>query len=325
MTRLKSLRNIRLVAFIERVVKEYIQDDMVTYAAALSYHSLFAMAPFLLFFVSLLDTLDLSEYIDWFLDNAQRVLPHEAFGVVEGVADEIRSRDQSSIISVGAIVAVWSASVGVRALMNALNSAYGVPETRAVWKKYLFSILLTLSTAVLLVLASLLMVVGPQAAEWGAELFGFGETFVTLWTWLRWPVIVFLLILMAALAFYVVPNISQPFRLITPGAVFAVLVWLVASWGFTFYVTHFANYDAVYGSIGGIIVLMLFLFISSNVLLLGAEINAEVYELKVGEPVPEDQSAEPDTIQPEPLEGAKPPVALEIDRATREARAPDKA
>ena len=112
-------------------------------------------------------------------------------------------------------------------------------------------------------------IVGNQA--------GLGDAFVTLWTWLRWPVLALLLMLVTALVYYVAPNVAQPFRLISPGAVLAVAVWVIASAGFSFYVSSFGNYSATYGSLGGVVVLLLYFYLSSAVLLLGAEVNAELY------------------------------------------------
>jgi membrane protein len=278
---------------------------MVTYAAALAYHFLFALFPFLLFLVALLGFLQIPEFFDWILDQARLALPADAYTLIEETIRNVEASQSGGLLSIGIAIALWSASTGVRALMNALNSAYDVPETRATWKRYLYSLLLTVGFAALLIAAGVLLVFGPQAVEWLAGFFGMGDLFVTVWSWLRWPVIVLLLMMTAALVYYYVPNIDQQFRLITPGAVLAVLVWIVASLGFSFYVSNFANYDATYGSIGGIIVMMLYFFISSNVLLAGAELNAEIYHLKKGRAVPDDTSGA-GQLSPE-LRGARKP------------------
>lgn len=282
---------IRLMKVIPTVVREYIEDDMVTYAAALAYHTLFALFPFMLFLVALLGFLQVPEFFDWLLDQARVALPREAYELIEGVVRNIEGSGSGGLVSIGIGVALWSASSGVRALMNALNSAYDVPEGRAAWKRYVFSLLYTVGFALLLVSAGFLLVFGPQATEWLAGFVGLDNAFLTVWTWLRWPVIVLLLMLTAALVYYVVPNIDQPFRLITPGAVLAVVAWIGASFGFSIYASNFANYDATYGSIGSIIILMLYFFISSNVLLAGAELNAVIYDLKEGRARPADTSA----------------------------------
>jgi membrane protein len=170
--------------------------------------------------------------------------------------------------------------------MNALNVAYDVEETRPMWKRYFLSVLYTIGFAVLLMAAAALMVLGPEGIEWLADQVGLGPLFVTLWTWLRWPALVLLLMLVAALVYRLLPNVEQPFRLITPGAVVAVVIWIIASVGFALYVSNLTNYSATYGSLGGVIVLLFFFYISGAVLLLGAEINAELHKVKLGGPEP---------------------------------------
>ncbi len=172
--------------------------------------------------------------------------------------------------------------------MNALNTAHDVEESRPLWKLYLLSIGFTVGLAILLVTAVGLMALGPQAIEWVADQAGLGSLFVTIWTWLRIPVAAVLLALMAALIYYVAPNIDASFQFITPGAVIAVVVWLLASGGFAIYATNFGNYSATYGSLGGIVIALFYFYISAAVLLLGAEINAEVQYAKMGHPEPEE-------------------------------------
>lgn len=179
-------------------------------------------------------------------------------------------------MSVGILVALWTASAGFRSLMNAMNRAYDVDEGRPSWKLMLLSLLYTIGTAVILLASAGLMIVGPQVMEWLADLVGLKETIVLLWAWLRWPVVVFLMMLLVAVLYYVTPDVEQEFRFITPGSVLAVIVWIAASVGFGIYVQNFADYNATYGSIGAIIVLLLYFYISAAVLLLGAELNAVI-------------------------------------------------
>lgn len=167
--------------------------------------------------------------------------------------------------------------------MNAMNVAYGVKETRPAQRRYLLSVIYTIGVAALLIASAALMLIGPRAFEWAAKQAHLGSEFVTIWTWLRWPVLVLLLMVAAALIYYVSPNVDQPFALITPGAVVAVGSWVLASVGFSLYVSNFSNYSATYGSLGGIIVLLLYFYLSSAVLLLGAEVNAELRHISDGE------------------------------------------
>ena len=177
--------------------------------------------------------------------------------------------------------------------MHALNVAYEV-EDPAVWKKFPLSILYTVLLAVLVITAAALMLIGPRLAAWVAKLVGLGDVFTTVWTWARIPVGVMLLVLVAALIYYLFPNTGQPFQLITPGAILAVIVWVVASLGFSWYVANFASYNSVYGSLAGVIVLLLYFFISAAILLLGAELNSELYYQTVEDDGPEEGAAEDD-------------------------------
>ena len=275
----------------KRAVKEFLDDDMSTYAAALAYHTMFALFPFLIFLLGLLSVLQIPEFFTWVLDQARSAMPQDAYQRVEEVVTQIQSQSRGGLLSIGLITALWAASSGMRALMNALNTAYDVEESRPTWQRYLFSILYTIGLAVLLIAAAGLMLVGPQAIEWLADQAGLGGAFVAVWTWLRWPVAVLLLMLTAAVVYYVAPNVDQPFRFITPGAALTVIIWIIASLGFSLYVTNIANYTATYGTLGGVVVLLFYFFISASVLLLGAEINAEVHYAKAGQPEPKADEA----------------------------------
>jgi membrane protein len=274
----------------KRSFREFTRDDMTTYAAALAYNTIFALFPFLLFLIALLSFLHVPDFFDWLLEQGESVLPGDAYPRLTEVVAEIQNQSQGGLLSFGIVAAIWGASSGVRSLMNALNVAYDVEETRPLWKRYLLSLVYTIAFAILLLAAAALMLLGPRGMEWLADQAGLSSIVVTLWTLLRWPVLVLLLMFVAAVVYWVLPNVDQPFRLITPGAVLAVVIWVIASLGFSLYVSNFANYSATYGSLGGVIVMLFFFYISSAVLLLGAEINSEVHKVKLGEPEPADDS-----------------------------------
>jgi len=264
------------VAVIKEAIKDFVADDMITYAAALAYRILLALFPFVIFLLTLLGALGLSSFFDWLLSQARIALPGGAFQMVEQVIGEIRGQARGGLLSFSILFALWAASTAVRSIMNALNAAYDVEETRPAWKLYPLSLMYTIGLAALLVAASGFMLLGPNAMEWIAGQAGLSEVVARLWLWLRWPVAILLLLLTVAIIYKVAPNIDQPFKFVTPGAVIAVLTWIVASVGFSYYVANFANYGATYGSLGGIIILLLYFFISSAVLLFGAEINATI-------------------------------------------------
>lgn len=286
--RIPGLHEIKPTNLVKRSVKGFMTDDMSTYAAALSYNALFALFPFLIFLIALLGFLHIPQFFTWLLEQAQSAFPPDAYQRIADVVTQIQNQPRGGLLSFGIVAALWSASSGVRALMNALNVAYDVEETRPLWKRYVLSIVYTVGFTVLLIAAAGLMLLGPQGMQWLADHAGLSGLFVTLWTWLRIPVLAVILTIVAALVYYVAPNIKQPFRVITPGAVMAVLIWLIASVGFSLYVSNMANYSATYGSLGGIVVMLFYFFLTAAVLLLGAEVNAEVYRAKLGEPVPAD-------------------------------------
>ena len=270
-----GLGGLGLGEVLKRSLKDFGADDMGTYAAALAYQVLFSLFPFIIFLVALLGFFDLPEFFEWLRQQAAAVLPAQAMDQVNEAINHIQ-QPRGGLLSFGIVAALWSASSGVRATMNALNVAYDVEEGRPAWKRFALSVLYTIGLAALLILATALMVVGPQAMQWLGDQVGLGGLVVTLWNWLRWPVAVLLLTLVVALIYYVAPDVEQTFTFITPGAVLAVLVWIAASLGFGLYVQNFADYSATYGSIGAIIVLLFYFYISSSVLLFGAEVNATI-------------------------------------------------
>ncbi|MBK5000320.1 YihY/virulence factor BrkB family protein [Pseudomonas sp. S31] len=270
-----ALQGLPLHRVLVRTVKEFLDDEMSTYASALAYQMLFSLFPFLLFLIALIGFLHLPDFFSWLRLQSELVLPPQALEQVNPVIDQLQ-QSKGGLLSVGIVIALWTASAGVRLMMSAMNAAYDVPEGRPVWKRIPLSIFYTVGLAGMLLAAAALMVLGPQVMEWIASQIGMQEVIVTVWTIVRWPAIIFLLMVAVALMYYVMPDVKQKFRFITPGSVLAVVVWIIASLGFAYYVKTFADYNAMYGSIGAIIVLLLYFYISAAVLLLGAEMNAVI-------------------------------------------------
>jgi membrane protein len=299
-----GLRGVGPGEVLKRSVTDFMEDDMMTYAAALAYYILFALFPFIVFLIALLGFLNVPQFFDWLKAQAGTVLPQQAMDQVNQVIAQIQ-QPRGGLLSFGIIVALWSASAGIRSVMNALNVAYDVEEGRPAWKLYPLSILYTIGLALMVILGVGLMVLGPQGMSWLANQIGLGQFIVTLWNWVRWPLAVLLLMLAVAIVYYVAPDVEQEFRFITPGAILSVIVWIAASLGFAYYVGNFADYSATYGSIGAIIILLFYFFISAAVLLLGAEINATIEHhapggKEPGEKVPEAKKAETADGQKQP-------------------------
>ncbi|MGB3635405.1 MAG: YihY/virulence factor BrkB family protein [Rubrobacteraceae bacterium] len=267
---------------VKRGGKEFSDDDMATYAAAVSYQIFFSLFPFIIFLIALMGFLQLSSVFDFILNQSKTVMPDSAFSMVEGIVKNVQSQSSGGIMSVGVIVALWSASGGVRMLMHSMNVAYDV-EDRPAWKKFPLSILYALLLAALLITSATLLFMGPKLIEPIVSTVGLGSIFTTVWTYARIPIAVLLVMLSVALIYWLFPNYKQPFRFITPGAVLAVIVWILASLAFSFYVANFSSYSATYGALASVIVLLLYFFISSLILLFGAEINAETYRVVEGE------------------------------------------
>ncbi|HMQ30987.1 MAG TPA: YihY/virulence factor BrkB family protein [Chloroflexaceae bacterium] len=262
-----------MVSALKDAGREFLDDDMGTYASALAFQVLLALFPFLIFLIALLGFLQLSAFFDYLREQSAVLLPDQASAQINQVIGEVEQRE-GGLLSFGIILAIWAASGGVRGLMHALNIAYDVEEGRAAWKRMLLSVVYTVALAALLIAALALMILGPQVMGWIAAQVGLEQLFVTIWSWARWPVIILLLMIVVAMIYTALPNVRQPFRLITPGSVLAVLVWVVASLGFSLYVQNFANYSATYGSLGAVVILLFYFSLSSAVLLFGAELNA---------------------------------------------------
>lgn len=270
-----DLRQLSIKTVLVRTVKEFLDDEMSTYASALAYQMLFSLFPFLLFLIALIGFLHLPDFFSWLRLQSELVLPPQALDQVNPVIDQLQ-QSKGGLLSIGIVIALWTASAGVRLMMSAMNAAYDVVEARPAWKRIPLSVFYTIGIAGMLLTVAALMVTGPVVMNWLAAQIGMEDFIVTLWTVLRWPLIIILLMVAVAIMYYVMPDVKQSFRFITPGSVLAVVVWIVASLGFAYYVKTFADYNAMYGSIGAIIVLLLYFYISAAVLLLGAEMNAVI-------------------------------------------------
>jgi len=250
---------------------------MPSYAAALAYRALFALFPFFALLVALLGILEVVDFFDWLIDQAYSVLQEQYARLGERVIEEIQYQPQSELLLVTIGIALWSVSSGVRTLTKALNAVHEVEETRPGWKRYALSFFYALGLAIMVILAAALLLIGPQAVEWVVGLVGLDEVFISLWTWLRLPVALVLIMLSVSIVYWALPNVNHPYRLITPGAALAVIAWVIASLGFSFYLANFANYSVIYGSLGAAFALLLYFYISAAVLLMGAELNAAIY------------------------------------------------
>jgi membrane protein len=260
--------NVRELA--SRVWTEIRADQVFDRAATLSYYFLFALFPALLFLTTLLGLFALPELMDRLMGFAKQLLPEEAAFLVESTLAEIVQGARGGLLSVGALAALWAGSSGMGSVMTALNVLDESEDPRPWWYRRLVAIGLMLAFSALTMLTLVLLVFGGQI---GASL---GSGAGVAWRVLHWPVAIVFGLLAIALIYHVAPASRPPWRWVTPGAVFALFAWLLMSLGLRTYVASFGNYNATYGSIGGVILLLLWLYLSSVVLLVGAEIDAEI-------------------------------------------------
>jgi membrane protein len=259
-----------------RVWREIWDDEVTDRGAALAYYFLFALFPALLFLTALLGLLPLPGLMDRLIDYVDQALPGDAASIVQQTLDEIRAGARGGLLSLGALAALWAGSNGMASIMTALNVAYDVEDTRAWWKRRALSIVLTLGFALFILSALVLLVFGPRIGAAVASGLGLGTLFTLAWSILSVPVVVGFVLVGVALVYYFAPAAEQHWRWVTPGSVVALVLWLAMSFGLRLYVARFTDYSATYGSIGGVILLMLWLYLSGVVLLVGAEINAEI-------------------------------------------------
>jgi membrane protein len=262
----------------KRSIRKFLKlDDMPSYAAALAYRALFALFPFFTLLVLLLGFLGVVGFFDWLIEQAYAALQEQYARLGERVIEQMQYESQSELLVITIGIALWSVSSGVRTLTKALNAVHEVEESRPGWKRYALSFFYALGLAIMVILAAALLLIGPQAVEWVVGLVGLDEVFISLWTWLRLPVALVLIMLSVSIVYWALPNVNHPYRLITPGAALAVIAWVIASLGFSFYLANFANYSVIYGSLGAAFALLLYFYISAAVLLMGAELNAAIY------------------------------------------------
>jgi membrane protein len=267
-------RGVRPVTLVRHALTQFKAHDMATHARAVTFQVLFSLFPFVILFMALLGFLELSNVFDWLRRQSEVFLLRDTAPQMNSIIDQLQQR-RHGMLSFGLVFATWASSSAMRSMMNALNVVYGVSEGRPLWKRYLLSIITTLVVGIMLATAVTLLLVRPAAMVTVAEHLGLTHWWAGLWTWwLRWPVIVLALTATVTVVYWAAPDVEQRFQFVTPGAFLAVLAWFAASLAFDFYVRNIGNYDRVYGSVGTAVVLLLYFFISSLILLFGAELNA---------------------------------------------------
>jgi membrane protein len=255
------------------------EDDVFGRAAQLAYYWFFSIFPLLIFLTTLLAFLPIRRDLNQWVRMLSKVLPWEAYSLINNTFREIAGQQRGGLLSFSILVTIWSSSSGMEAIISALNRAYDMAPARDWRQQRLLAIALTLGLAVFIISALALIFFGETISGKLADYFGFSETFHTIWAVAQWPIIIFLVLLGVELVFYFAPNIprgenGKRWELFTPGAIFAVALWLLISFGLRFYLSRFGNFNATYGALGGVMVLMLWLYLTGVAILVGGEINS---------------------------------------------------
>jgi membrane protein len=268
---------------LKRTVTEFKADNVTDWAAALTYYGVLAIFPALLALVSILGlvgrsvTQPLIKNLDKFASGPAHTIVHSAITSLQ------HSRGAAgTLFIVGLAGAIWSASGYIAAFMRASNAIYDIEEGRPVWVSLPVRVAVTVVLLVLLAISAIAVVMTGGLAQQVGKLLGIGSTAVTIWDIAKWPVLLLVVSFMFSILYWAAPNVKHPgFRWLSPGGLFAVVVWVIASGAFAFYVAHFSSYNKTYGALAGVIIFLVWLWISNIAILLGAEWNAELHRARV--------------------------------------------
>jgi membrane protein len=292
--------NLGLVDLFKLTSEEVGEDHVMAFAGNLTYKALFAIFPFFTFLLSLLGLFNATDLVNTMLDKISGVVPPGAFSFIENQLLSITQSQAESTFTLGAIVsillALWGVSGAFRSVMEAMNVMYEVDEDRPFWKKYGISIFISLAVILLMLTAFGLVIFGSTVGGGLASVVGLGSVFQTVWSIVQWPILALVVLFAFALVYYFAPAARQKWRWISPGSVLAFVFWLLFSLLFSLYVGTFGSYNQTYGSLAGVIILMLYIYYSAVIMLVGGEIN-QVIEWHIpggkdeGEKVPKEDRA----------------------------------
>lgn len=273
-----KLGGLKTIQLGKRVWHEINHDEVFTRSAALSYYFFSSLIPMVFFLMAVLGLFaSQSQHLqDTLLGYAGRVMPGEAFTLVQKTLKEISNSSSGLKMAFGLVLALWSGAGGVSSIMDAINRCYHVNEGRPLWKQKLVALALTVSIAILTICALIIVLYGGNIAEFVGRHVGLSNIVVMTWKIVQWPVALFFVIWSFALIYYWGPDTEQDWQWITPGSLIGVLVWIGASVLFRVYLHFYNSYSKSYGSLGAVIVLLLWLYITGLAILIGGEINSEI-------------------------------------------------
>jgi membrane protein len=273
------VKGYRLGPLLRKTAKEIWNDGVPDLAAQTAYYFFFSLFPLVLFLAPLASLFgDKRKLFGFILTQLERAVPADAYQLVaKFVQSVVFTPDAPGLVSIGALLALWSGSNIFSALITALNHAYHVKETRPWWKTKLLSILSVIVVGALFITATVVMLAGEDIVKWIADTLGLGTMGRWIWTILQFPLAFAILVGLAFLIYYFLPNVRQRKSHVLVGSVVATTLWLIVTMGFRFYVQNFANYNKTYGTIGAVIVALTWMYLSMFVLLAGGELNSELH------------------------------------------------
>ena len=262
-----------------RVTRGLLNDDCDGYAAQIAYFFLFAIFPFLLFLTTLLAYLPVPDMFRLLLKILGRFIPGNVLSLVQENIRALVSVQQGGLLTIGVLLSLWNGSNAVAAVIKPMNVAFNTKERRSYWKLRGITVLLVIGLSFFVISSLLLLIYGRYIGTWIASLAGLGSDFTLIWNILRWPLIFSLMVIALSALYRFAPALRLTWREIVPGAVAATGAWVAVSLAFSYFVNNFGSYDKTYGSIGAVIALLVWMYTSGFVILLGGEINARMREL----------------------------------------------
>ena len=257
-------------------VDAFMQDNCLGMSAQLAYYFFFSLFPALLFLIAIASYFPVEQLVDDLVNMMGGFAPPDVITIVTNQIRKISSGEQGGLLTLGILTAIWTSSTAMTALIDTVNRAYDIEDRRPWWRVRLLAIGLTVGASLFILVSFTLVIAGPELARQVALAIHLGQVFEWAWLVLQWPLIFLLVSLGIALVYYFAPDAHQRWVWLTPGALFATLVWIGVSLGFRFYVVKVGTYTETYGALGGVMVLLLWFYLSGLAVLLGAELNAEI-------------------------------------------------
>ena len=262
---------------ITRTAKDSIQDDIAGIAAQLSFYVFLSLFPALLFLVAMASFFPLYNFSDELMRLLGPIAPAAVLTLLQEQLAALSNSEDASLLSIGLLMALWSSSAAMVSVIDSMDRAYDIDDSRPWWKRRLIAIALTIGLAAFILTSFALIVAGPWLADVLGRHLGLPAVFTWAWKIVQWPIVFLLASTGFGLVYYLAPDAEQEWTWITPGALTATLLWLVASLMFRLYVVNFGNYEEAYGTLGAIILTLLWFYITALVMVLGAELNAEIH------------------------------------------------